>query len=250
MHENHKARGRLKGTQQITDTGQKPSAANQAQIQFLVIFTIHKILYTLIYMTKQKVKKQEIKKIALTGGPGGGKSTAAELFKLEYKDFISLVPEAATLLFRGGFPRVDSHFVVEAIQKSIYHVQNNLEDTYSNIFPSHTLLCDRGTVDGGGYWPHGPEHFFKTMGTTLKNELDRYDAVIFFETAAAGGLAIDLGNPVRNEDQKKAIEIDLKLRALWSQHPNFVYVKNEPSFLQKILSGIRAMDELVKQNGH
>jgi hypothetical protein len=200
-------------------------------------------------MTKPKTKVRPIKKIALTGGPGGGKSTAAELFKLEYKEIISLVPEAATLLFRGGFPRVDSPFVVEAIQKSIYHVQMNLEDTYANIFSHHTLLCDRGTVDGAGYWPHGPDNFFKTMGSSLKQELARYDAVIFFETAAAGGLAIDLGNPVRNEDQKRAIEIDLKLKALWANHPNFVYIKNEPSFLQKILSGIKAMDELVKQNG-
>jgi hypothetical protein len=198
-------------------------------------------------MPKLKARKQ-IKKIALTGGPGGGKSTAAELFKLEYKDFISLVPEVATLLFRGGYPRVDSPDVVESIQKSIFSVQNNIEDTYATLFAHHTLLCDRGTVDGGAYWPRGADDFYKTMGTTLKAELARYDAVIFFETAAAGGLAIDLGNPVRNEDQRKAIEIDMKLNALWSQHPNFVYVKNEPSFLKKILAGIRAMDELVKNS--
>lgn len=197
-------------------------------------------------MTKQKPRKDKIKKIALSGGPGGGKSTAAELFKLEYKDFISLVPEAATLLFRGGHPRVNTEFAIEALQKSIYHIQNNLEDTYASLFPHHTLLCDRGSVDGGGYWPHGPDDFFKTMGTTLEAELNRYDAVIFFETAAAGGLAIDLGNPMRNEDQKKAIEIDLRLKTLWSQHPNFVYVKNEPSFLKKIMCGIKAMNELVK----
>lgn len=198
-------------------------------------------------MTKNDSSKQQIRKIALTGGPGGGKSTAAELFKLEYKDFISLVPEVATLLFRGGFPRVDSPVVVESIQKSIFHVQNNLEDSYAALFPHHTLLCDRGTVDGAAYWPLGPEHFFKTMGTTLENELARYDAVIFFETAAAGGLSINLGNPVRNEDQRKAIEIDMNLKQLWSRHPNFVYVKNETSFLEKILAGIKAMDELVKR---
>lgn len=196
-------------------------------------------------MTKHKVKK-EIKKIALSGGPGGGKSTAAELFKLEYKDLISLVPEVATLLFRGGYPRIDSPLIVENIQKSIFHVQNNIEDTYATLFPHHTLLCDRGTVDGGGYWPHGPDDFFKTNGTNLERELERYDAVLFFETAAAGGLAIDLGNPVRNEDQRKAIEIDLRLKDLWSQHPNFVYIKNETSFLAKILTGIKALDELVK----
>jgi hypothetical protein len=144
---------------------------------------------------------------------------------------------------------VDSDFVVEAIQKSIYHVQINLEDAYANIFPQHTLLCDRGTIDGAGYWPHGPDNFFQQMGTSLEQELSRYDAVIFFETAAAGGFAIDIGNPVRNEDQKKAIEIDLRLKSLWSKHPRFIYVKNESSFLQKILSGIKVMDELVKGNG-
>lgn len=199
-------------------------------------------------MPKLKARKQDIRKIALTGGPGGGKSSAAELFKLEYKDFISLVPEVATLLFKGGYPRVDSPLVIENIQKSIFHVQNNLEDTYTTLFPHHTLLCDRGTVDGGAYWPQGPDDFYKSMGTTLKAELARYDAVIFFETAAAGGLAIDLGNHVRNEDQRKAIEIDLRLKALWSQHPNFVYIKNEPSFLQKILAGTKAMNELVRES--
>jgi hypothetical protein len=200
-------------------------------------------------MEKSKTNVTLIKKIALTGGPGGGKSTAAQLFKLEYKDIISVVPEAATLLFRGGFPRVESDYVVEAIQKSIYHVQINLENAYANIFPQHTLLCDRGTIDGAGYWPHGADDFFQQMGTSLEKELSRYDAVIFFETAAAGGFAIDIGNPVRNEDQKKAIEIDLRLKSLWSKHPRFIYVKNESSFLQKILSGIKVMDELVKGNG-
>lgn len=197
-------------------------------------------------MPNSNIRKQKIHKIALTGGPGGGKSTAAELFKREYKDLISLVPEVATLLFKGGYPRVDSPLVVESIQSSIFHVQLNLENTYATLFPHHTLLCDRGTVDGGAYWPMGPDDFFRNMGTTLEAELAKYDAVIFFETAAAGGLTIELGNPMRNEDQRKAIELDLRLKDLWSKHPNFVYIQNETSFLQKILAGIKAMDEIIK----
>jgi len=93
----------------------------------------------------------------------------------------------------------------------------------------------------------GAEDFYKTMNTNLSDELSRYDAVIFFETAAAGGMAIDLGNPIRTEDQRKAIEIDQRLRDLWSKHPNFVHVKNETSFLQKIMGGIKAIDTLVNQ---
>ena len=103
-------------------------------------------------MPKKSSRKPTVHKIALTGGPGGGKSTAAELFKREYKELISLVPEVATLLFKGGYPRVDSPLVVESIQSSIFHVQLNIENTYATLFPHHTLLCDRGTVDGGAYW--------------------------------------------------------------------------------------------------
>jgi AAA domain len=197
-------------------------------------------------MTNPQNRKHKVHKIALTGGPGGGKSTAAELFKREYKEHISLVPEVATLLFKGGYPRVDSPLVVESIQSSIFNVQINIENTYSTLFPHHTLLCDRGTVDGGAYWPMGYLDFFSKMNTTLEKELAKYDAVIFFETAAAGGMSIELGNPVRNEDQRKAIELDLRLKDLWSQHPRFVYIQNEPSFLQKIQAGIKGMDEIIK----
>jgi broad-specificity NMP kinase len=41
----------------------------------------------------------------VTGGPGGGKTTAADLFRRELGERVVVVPEAATLLFMGGFPR-------------------------------------------------------------------------------------------------------------------------------------------------
>ncbi len=44
-------------------------------------------------------------RIVLTGGPGGGKTTAADLFRREIGDRVVIVPEAATILFQGGFPR-------------------------------------------------------------------------------------------------------------------------------------------------
>src|SRR5688572_33265034 len=44
-------------------------------------------------------------RIALTGGPGGGKTTAADLFRRELGEAVVVVPESATILFAGGFPR-------------------------------------------------------------------------------------------------------------------------------------------------
>jgi hypothetical protein len=196
-------------------------------------------------MPHSSKKKPVVHKIALTGGPGGGKTTAGDLLRREFKDQITLVPEAATLLFKGGFPRINNSEIVTNIQEAIFHVQIHIESTYSHMFPHHTLLCDRGTIDGAAYWPNGEKEFFKHFGTTMDKELKRYDAVIFFETAAAGGLSIDLGNPVRNEDQMKAIELDLKLQKLWQKHKNYIFIKNEASFVQKIMFGIDAMKKLL-----
>ncbi len=186
-------------------------------------------------------------RIVLTGGPGGGKTTAADLFRREIGERVVIVPEAATLLFSGGFPRANSELAVHAVQRAIYHVQRNLEDTQAALFPGRILLCDRGTVDGAAYWPDEPHHFFQAVGATLESELARYDAVIFFETAAAGGLGIEGGNPIRNESIEQAVALDRRLRALWSKHPRFVLVPHNPSFFKKISFGLAVIDGIVSE---
>ncbi len=182
-------------------------------------------------------------RIVLTGGPGGGKTTAADLYRREIGDDVVIVPEAATILYMGGFPRIGEPEVMKASQRAIYHVQLNLEDAQSAHYKSRILLCDRGTIDGAAYWPGDPGDFFTHMGTTIEKELARYDAVIFFETAAVGGIAIEGGNPTRVESNDMAILLDQKLRDLWGQHPNFVFVPHNRSFVKKVMAGL---DEVAK----
>lgn len=184
-------------------------------------------------------------RIVLTGGPGGGKSTAADLFHREKGDHIALVPEVSTLLFGGGFPRSSDRTAVMAAQQAIYHVQHSLELAQSALCPDRTLICDRGTVDGAAYWPGEPHDFFKALGTTLKKELARYDAVLFFESAAVGGMSIEGGNPLRNESIEEAIALDARLRRIWSQHPRFVLVPNDKSFIKKITFGLESLESIV-----
>ncbi|MBN8422438.1 MAG: AAA family ATPase [Verrucomicrobia bacterium] len=188
-------------------------------------------------------------RIVLTGGPGGGKTTAGDLFRREIGDKVVMVPEAATMMFTGGFPRVHLPGAVHAAQRAIYHVQIHLEEAVMAQHPEQILLCDRGTVDGAAYWPSGPEDFFADIGSTLERELLRYDAVIFFESAAVGHMSIEGGNPIRNETIEQAILLDRKLRELWSQHPKFMLVPHNTSFFKKISFGLAVLDGMVSELG-
>lgn len=197
-------------------------------------------------MTKtEMMPMQKRKRIVLTGGPGGGKTTAADLLRRELGNRVVVVPESATILFGGGFPRSSQQDANRAAQSAIFHVQRGLEDVQSVLYPDRVLLCDRGTVDGAAYWHDGQDAFFRSVGTTLAGELSRYDAVVFFETAAVAGLSIEGGNPVRCESLAQAVELDGKLRALWSQHPRFTLVPHSGSFLQKMVGALRVLETLI-----
>lgn len=186
-------------------------------------------------------------RVVLTGGPGGGKTTAADLYRREIGEQVVIVPEAATLLYSGGFPRVGEPDVRRATQQAIYHVQVNLEEAQAAFYQNRVLVCDRGTIDSAIYWPGDPREFFAIVGSSLEQELHRYDAVIFFETAAVGGISIEGGNPVRIESIDEAVELDQRLRTLWSQHPNFVFIPHDRSFVKKVMSGLDALSRIVTE---
>ena len=200
-------------------------------------------------MTDSKSNTNGRCRIVVTGGPGGGKTTAADLFRREIGERVVIVPEAATLLFSGGFPRSPEIHARQSAQCAIYHVQKNLEDVQSALYPQRILLCDRGTLDGAAYWPDAGQTFFDAVGSTEQAELDRYDAVIFFESAAVGGLSVEGGNPTRIESNEQALALDRRLRAIWSKHSRFVVVPHNPSFVKKIMFGLAALESIVAQLG-
>ena len=186
-------------------------------------------------------------RIALTGGPGAGKTTAADLFRREIGDDVIVVPEAATILFGGGFPRVTEDRAVRSLQKAIFEVQHSLEDIQAARFPDRVLLCDRGTVDGAAYWPDGAAEFFSTMNSTYEAELPRYDVVLFFETSAVGRIRFEGGNRYRTESNEQAVALDTRLRELWSPHPRFHLVPHSTSFVRKVNTGLSILESVVAE---
>lgn len=91
--------------------------------------------------------------VAVTGGPGAGKTAVLEMARRALCEHVGILPEAAGILFGGGFPRSDADPVLRAAQRAIFHVQRELEALVHEQSVVAVALCDRGTVDGLAYWP-------------------------------------------------------------------------------------------------
>ena len=115
----------------------------------------------------------ERRRVVLTGGPGAGKTALLELIRQSFCSHVKVLPEAAGVVFGGGFPREDDPACRRAAQRAIFYVQRELEAAGDSHNPA-IVLCDRGTVDGLAYWPGPPEEFWSSLDTTLDEELGRY----------------------------------------------------------------------------
>jgi predicted ATPase len=185
--------------------------------------------------------------IVVTGGPGGGKTTALDLFQRELKAAVKIVPEAATLLFSHGLDREAGNEDGKLLQRSIYRMQISLEGIFRQFYADRLLICDRGTLDGLAYWPDDERSYLDSVGTTFEAEVARYGAVIFFQTAAIHGEDVKSNNPYRTEDSRTAVALDERLQRVWSRHPNFHFIPTELSFVAKINHGLKTIAGVLKQ---
>ena len=173
----------------------------------------------------------ERRRVVLTGGPGAGKTAVLELIRQAFCSHVKVLPEAASIVFGGGFPREEDQVCKRASQRAIYYVQRELESAGDGRHPA-VVLCDRGTIDGAAYWIDREEDLWSSVGTTEADELHRYDAVIHLRTPA-----LDEGynhqNPLRTESAAAAADLDARILAAWARHPRRFVVKPAPSFLDK-----------------
>lgn len=187
-----------------------------------------------------------IVRIAVSGGPGAGKTTLWRAIAEAYAAQVVAVPEVATLLFSHVFPSVRGDEERCAVQRAICGVQRSLEQVHEGrLQPDQVLWCDRGVPDGAGYWPHGPAHFFETMQTDWQAELARYDAVLFMESAAVGGLPIRSGNETRTEDLGTAAALDARLKQVWQAHPRFHHIPHQTDFVSKLTCARQLAENLL-----
>jgi thymidylate kinase len=172
-----------------------------------------------------------ILKIALTGGPCGGKTTSIEKIEEEFSEKgynILIVPEAATILINSGIrPFGNNKLTMYDFQKYVMSLQMYLEDMAISCAKSSNkntiILCDRGLMDDKAYV--SDEEFtrlLKEVNLTTFDLMNRYDLVIHLKTAALGKEEFYTlsNNSARTETVEEAREKDFKTLNSWIGHDN------------------------------
>ena len=186
-------------------------------------------------------------KIAVTGGPSGGKTTLIEALKKELGQKCAVVPEAASILYRGGFPRYkDAEGQIHA-QKAIYHTQRELEELIAFESQKNLLVCDRGSLDSIAYWPQDEEHFFQSIQSTKEKEWARYDWVLHLDTAAPD--FYDSTNPIRTESYQEAEALNERVKKAWEGHPHRIIITQNEDFLSKMTTSLAVIRAIMAHQG-
>ena len=187
-----------------------------------------------------------IKKIVLTGGPCGGKSSGLAAVERHFTDKgykVLIIRESATELMLGGLS-ASLQFPFQRASMKLQLEKEKIYDEIAHEMPDEKILiiCDRGIVDGRVYIPED-EYLadLKLYGTNEIEVRDRYDGVFHMVTAAYGAeeyytLA---NNNVRSETPEEARILDDKLKEAWAGHPHLRIIQNNGSFRDKLKKLVR-----------
>ncbi|HEX7669800.1 MAG TPA: ATP-binding protein [Polyangiaceae bacterium] len=184
--------------------------------------------------------EHEPRLVVVTGGPGAGKTAVLELVRRQFCEHVVVLPEAAGILFGGGFPRTNARSARRAAQRAIFHVQRELERLTLSTSHAAVILCDRGTLDGLAYWPGEPETFFQDLSTTAEEEFACYSAVIHLRTPSLQD-GYDHTNPLRVETARQAHAIDARITGAWKAHSRYTVIPSESDFFTKASLALAAI---------
>ena len=202
-----------------------------------------------------KFKDKKIYKIAITGGPCSGKSTALSWLQadLRKKGFnVLFVPETATELILGGisFETIDENYNFESyIMKLQLEKERIFEEAAKHVagFDKVLIVCDRGVMDCKAYMSELEfKHCLKELNTNEIALRDNYDAVFHLVTAAKGASEFyNLNNGARRESLEEAIDADERTLNAWVGHPHLRVIDNSTDFEHKMRRLVREITDFI-----
>lgn len=198
-----------------------------------------------------------MKKIVLTGGPCGGKSTALVKIKEHFQDKgirVITIPELVTMLSYNGFdiPQL-LHNDILKFEETLLNTQIAIEDNFIELAKIENSPCiiifDRGALDLKAYLDKNTWEIL--LSTSRYSEVylrdERYDAVIHLTTAAKG--AEDFytlsNNKARTETPEQARVLDTKIIEAWTGQPHLRIIDNSFSFEEKMNRVIKEIEIIL-----
>ncbi len=198
----------------------------------------------------------EVLKVALTGGPCGGKTTSIQTIEQNFTEkgyHVIIVPEAATILINSGIrPFGDNGLPMFEFQRYVMRLQMQLEEhatlAASQIDAPTIIVCDRGLLDDKAYVTNSEFHqLLREFETTQFELLSRYDLVMHLTTAADGKeeYYTTSNNQARTETPAEARAKDKQTLAAWIGHDNLKIMGNETTFDVKIANTVQEIHKAL-----
>jgi len=196
-------------------------------------------------LVENSSNNKKITKIAITGGPCSGKSTAQSWIQKEFTQkgyMVLFVPETATELILGGIApwtidntsNFQSYILKLQMEKEkIFEEAANHLDNYDKVL----IVCDRGTLDSKAYMTELEfKQVIKQLNTNETVLRDNYDAVFHLKTAADGAPEYYSyeNNAARYETKEEALKKDNAILNAWTGHPHLRVIDNSTDFETKM----------------
>lgn len=200
---------------------------------------------------------KNIIRIALTGGPCAGKTTALTKIIERFSDLGYLVyalPETPTIFSNVSidFLTPDKQYFYN-MEKAVLKYQIQMEDTFLELARNAPqpviLIADRGTMDISAYMePTIWQALLDELGLSeVKLRDARYDAVIHMVSAAVGAeqFYTTENNSARTEGVELARELDNRIIRAWTGHPQLEIVENDVDFDLKIKRVLQVLQRII-----
>lgn len=198
-----------------------------------------------------------IKKIVLTGGPCGGKTSAINHIKeiYEEKGYIVLsINETATELMNMGIkPFGLSEISMDKFQEYIFYLQlfkEMLIDKYisDNKDKNILVLLDRCILDNNSYVSDEKfNELLNKFNVDRQSYINKYDLFIHLVSAAIDTNEYNVSNnSARIESKEEAKEKDNNIRNCYKDVNNYVIIDNSTNFEEKLKKVEQEISNLIQ----
>lgn len=190
---------------------------------------------------------KSLTKIAITGGPCGGKTSGLAKISSSLSDKsyeVIVIPEAATFIKNAGVKIAENYISGYEFEEMIFKQQvffEKLFEEYAEKLDGKNviLVCDRGIVDGKAYLADECEYnkLLSELGLNPIEVRDSYDAVFHLKTVADGKeeyYTCENNEARKEKTPEEAREADRKTIKAWIGHPHFRVIDNSTNFEGKM----------------